>query len=181
MKPDYLKQTPILDFEHPEIQALVRTRQWKQLSEADRIHAIYDYVRNEIRFGYNASDEIPASQVLKDGYGQCNTKGTLFMALLRAVGIPCRFHGFTIYKALQRGAIPVWIYNLAAPPEIIHSWVEVQFQGRWLNMEGFILDDPYLHRLQAAFSDCTTFCGYGAAVTDLQNPPVVWTGGDTYI
>ncbi len=39
---------------------------------------------------------------MKDGYGQCNTKGTLFMALFRSVDIPCRFHGFTIDKKLQK-------------------------------------------------------------------------------
>mgnify|MGYP002241704325 CR=1 FL=1 len=48
----------------------------------------------------NVDDSIPASKVLKDGYGQCNTKGTLFMALLRACGVPCRIHGFTIDKKI---------------------------------------------------------------------------------
>jgi transglutaminase-like putative cysteine protease len=66
---------------------------------------VYDFVRNEIAFGYNAGDELPASAVLADGIGQCNTKATLLMALMRAVGIACRFHGFTIDKPLQKGAI----------------------------------------------------------------------------
>jgi hypothetical protein len=38
---------------------------------------------------------------------------TLLMALLRAMGVPCRFHGFTINKALQRGAITGVAYRLA--------------------------------------------------------------------
>ncbi len=44
-------------------------------SEYDRIGAAYDFVRNEILFGYNRTDAIPATEVLADGYGQCNTKG----------------------------------------------------------------------------------------------------------
>lgn len=64
-----------------------------------------NFVRDEVTFGYNASDDLPASRVLADHIGQCNTKGTLLMALLRAVGVACRFHRFTIDKALQKGAI----------------------------------------------------------------------------
>ena len=75
-------------------------------------------------FGYNQSDDIAASDVLADGYGQCNTKGNLLMALLRALAIPCRFHGFTIDQQLQKGAIPTYVFWLA-PKYIIHSWVEV--------------------------------------------------------
>ena len=97
--------SPILDVHHPNIQRLVLDRGWRSLEPSARIGAVYDFVRDEVAFGYNASDNLPASQVLSDRLGQCNTKGNLFMALLRAVDIPCRFHGFTIDKALQRGAI----------------------------------------------------------------------------
>lgn len=79
-------------------------------------------MRDEIAFGYNTQDDLPASRVLADGIGQCNTKGTLLMALLRAMDVPCRFHGFTIDKALQKGAITGLAYWLA-PRNIIHSWV----------------------------------------------------------
>ena len=79
----YLMETPMLDFSAPAIQALIEQRDWHLLGEFDRIRAIYNYVRDEILFGYNTDDSIPASTVLADGYGQCNTKGTLFMALLR--------------------------------------------------------------------------------------------------
>lgn len=99
---EYLKETQMLDYSHPNIQKLIYDKQWKQMIEFNRIQAIYNYVRDEILFGYNSDDYIPASKVLADGYGQCNTKGTLFMALLRACDIPCRIHGFTINKKLQK-------------------------------------------------------------------------------
>jgi len=118
--------------------------------------------------------------VLADGYGQCNTKGTLFMALLRALGVPCRLHGFTIDKRLQRGAV-TGVFYLLAPREILHSWVEVQLGGRWINLEGFILDRPYLSALQRRFACAGDFCGYGVATDDFRAPPVEWTGSDTFI
>ena len=99
-QPRLLLPTRLLDFTHPAIEGLVAQRGWRQLAPFERIGAVYDFVRNEIAFGYNEGDELPASRVLADGIGQGNTKSTLLMALLRAVGIPCRFHGFTIDKPL---------------------------------------------------------------------------------
>ena len=116
----YLKETQMLDFSHADIAKLIEARGWQKLAEFERIRAIYNYVRDEILFGYNTDDSIPASKVLADGFGQCNTKGTLFMALLRACGIPCRVHGFTIDKKLQKGAMTGFVYR-NAPENIFHS------------------------------------------------------------
>lgn len=91
-----IKETLILDYNSLVIQDLINSRQWKELNDVEKVKSIYNFVRDEIKFGYNSSDDIRASQVLKDGYGQCNTKSTLLMALLRAVNIPNRLHGFTI-------------------------------------------------------------------------------------
>ena len=134
-----------------------------------------------ILFGYNVDDSIPASRVLKDGYGQCNTKGTLFMALLRACGIPCRVHGFTIDKILQKGAMTGFVYR-KAPQHIFHSWVEVLLEERWYELAGFILDRAYLTHLQSINRNCTgAFCGYGVAVKDFQHPVIDFDRNNTYI
>ncbi|SEW35217.1 Transglutaminase-like superfamily protein [Aliiroseovarius sediminilitoris] len=170
----------LLDFDDDRIARLIADRGWRELDEFDRIGAIYDFVRNEIAFGYNQADDIPASQVLSDGYGQCNTKGTLFMALLRGVGIRCRLHGFAIHKGLQRGVVPELVYPLT-PKEILHSWVEIEFEHAWINLEGFILDDAFLNVLQASFPGTNSLCGYGVGTDCLSAPPVMWEGQDTYI
>lgn len=99
---EYLRETPMLNFSAVNIQQLISDRKWKEIDTFHRIKQIYNFVRDEILFGYNVDDSIPASKVLADGYGQCNTKGTLFMALLRGVNVPCRVHGFTIDKNFKR-------------------------------------------------------------------------------
>jgi len=180
MTQQFLSQTPLLDFQAGSIQKLIADRGWMTLSQADRIGAAYDFVRNEILFGYNSDDALPASKVFADGYGQCNTKGTLLMALLRALGVPCRFHGFTIDKRLQRGVVPELVYPLA-PANIIHSWVEVYHDGQWLELEGFILDAPVLASLQNAFPKRQSLCAYGAGTDCLERPNVEWNGTSTYI
>lgn len=178
---NYLKATAMVDFNHADIQQLVTQRAWKGLGTYAAIGAIYRFVRDEINFGYNQDDLLSASKVLQDGYGQCNTKGTLLMALFRAVGIPTRFHGFTIYNQLQKGAIPSYIFILA-PKRIIHSWVEVYYQDKWINLEGYIIDQPYLAQVQLGFKEqCQQFSGYGIATSCLSAPKIDWTGEDTYI
>ncbi|MGN0536451.1 MAG: transglutaminase family protein [Acutalibacteraceae bacterium] len=177
----YLKETVMLDFSNENIQQLLQKRKWRELDEYNRIKQIYNYVRDEIQFGYNTDDSIKASKVLSDGYGQCNTKGTLFMALLRGVGIPCRVHGFTIDKELQKGAMSGLVYK-NAPNNIFHSWVEVYLEGVWYELEGFILDKEYLSKLQSIHSECKgAFCGYGVAVKDFRNPVIDFERNNTYI
>lgn len=177
----YLLETRMLDYSNHRIQALVNEKKWEELDEFNRIKAVYNYVRDEILFGYNLDDNIAASKVLSDGYGQCNTKGTLFMALLRAVKIPCRVHGFTIDKELQKGAMTGLIYK-NAPRNVLHSWVEVFYDNTWYELEGFILDKAYLEKLQEINKDCEgAFCGYGVAVKDFKNPVIDWNGNNTYI
>ena len=175
-----LAASQLLDYRAPSIVRLTEDRSWRRLPQYDRIGALYDFVRNEIAFGYNRADNIPASEVLRDGYGQCNTKGTLLMALLRGVGITCRLRGFMIHKELQRGVVPDLIFPIA-PQEILHSWVEVEFDGKWINLEGFILDDKFLSVLQQNFSGTKSLCGFGAGTDCLDAPPVRWEGHDTYI
>ena len=181
MTEKYLNNTNIVNFEHKDIQSLIDQRRWKNLDNFNKIGAAYQFVKDEIFFGYNESDDIAASDVLADGYGQCNTKGNLLMALLRGLGIQCRFHGFTIDQQLQKGAIPSYVFWLA-PKYIIHSWVEVYFEGRWINLEGFILDEQYLSSLQQKFSQAKDdFCVYGVATKCFSSPNTNWCGQDTYI
>ena len=177
---DLTVTTPLLNYETPAIQSLIRDRGWRGLSQFDQIGALHDFVRNEIRFGYNLADTTKASQVLSDGYGQCNTKSVLMMALLRALGLPCKMHGFTITKSLQRGVVPELAYPIT-PQNIVHSWVEVWFDNRWVKLEGFILDDDVLSALQKQFPDRNSLCAFGAGTDTLQQPEVSWTGADTYI
>jgi hypothetical protein len=178
---DQLRSTGLLDLSDPSIQRLVEDRQWNTLAVPERIGAVYDYVRNEIEFGYNVDDDVPASKVLTDGYGQCNTKATLLMALLRAVDVPCRFHAATIHKRLQRGVATGLSYRLA-PDRILHSWVEVLLDNRWTRLEGVILDERYLAGLREHLDQRSgPLLGYGAGTNDLADPPVEWNGCDTEI
>lgn len=81
--PHLPEPTALLEYSHSSLETFIEARNWRLLAEWECIGAIYTYVRDEIGFGYNLADDLPASQVLADAIGQCNTKETLLMALLR--------------------------------------------------------------------------------------------------
>jgi hypothetical protein len=177
----YLRQTPILDYNSKEIKELIDKLLVDIKDTEGKTEKIYYFVKDEIKFGYNESDDIPASKILKDGYGQCNTKTSLFMALVRAVEIPCRAHFFKINKRVQKGVFPSHIYNRHLKEEIIHSWPEVYLKDKWIVLEGVILDKDYLWQIKNRFNTEKGFEGYGVSVKDLSNSSSEWTGDNTYI
>ena len=115
----------MLDYNSPVIRELIAERKWNELDEFNKIKRIYNFVRDEIKFGF-------------------------------------------VYAN--------------APQNIFHSWVEVFYSDSWYELEAFILDIEYLTKLQKINSECTgSFCGYGVAVSDFQNPVIEWNGNHTYI
>jgi hypothetical protein len=177
----HLRPTPLLDIEDPQIHHLVAEQGWLDLAPAERIEAVYTYVRDRIHFGYSEADAVPASRVMAAGYGQCNTKTIALMALLRAVGVPCRFHAAVVDRRVQRGIVPAVVY-LLTPRVLAHSWAEVWSDGRWVGLEGVILDQQYLAGLCAGpAAGATEFLGYAVATTNLTSPAIEWTGCATAI
>lgn len=181
MDKKYLEKTPMLDYQAESIQSLIKQRRWTQLDDYHKIQSIYEFVQNEILFGYNRSDLLTAREVLQDGYGQCNTKATLLMALLRGVAIPCRLHGSEVSKHFQRG-VTTGLIAAAAPETIVHTWAEVWYNGKWVALEGVITDQQYIDAVRAAFSDWEgEFRKYAIAVANLAQLELCWKGVDTFV
>ena len=171
----------MLNYDAQELVDLIAAQKWNDLDEYGKIGAIYDYVQNKIVLGYNKYDDLTATQVLKDGYGQCNTKATLLMALLRAVGIPCRLHGSKVTKVFQRSLMPKVMAKLA-PLYIVHTWAEVLYNGEWLCLEGVITDKAYIAGLQKLHPDHVgKFFDYAVAVEDFADLHIDWKGENTTV
>ena len=181
MDMQFLEETKMLNYQSAGIQKLICEKRWGELSEYEKIKAIYGFVQNEIPLGYNRNDTLTAEQVLMDGYGQCNTKATLLMALLRGVNIPCRIHGFEVAKDFQHGAT-TGIIEALAPDKIVHTWAEVYYKGQWLALEGVITDNQYLEAVKAKYSHVQDeFMKFAIATKDFQKISVDWNENSTYI
>lgn len=66
----YLQETKMLDFNHSSIQRLIEEKQWLKYDSFQKIKKIYNFVRDNIVFGYNTDDNLKASEVLNDTYIQ---------------------------------------------------------------------------------------------------------------
>jgi hypothetical protein len=177
-----LEPSPLLDYAHPSIEQLIVNRGWNLIEdEAELIKGIYLFVRDEIAYGYTKSFAIPASQVLCCKCGNGITKSTLFMALLRAVGIPCRFQAMTMSKVIFRGLLSGLTYKIADKSPF-RARVELQFKGKWYPVEGYIIDSPYMLKLQQRFvNQKGSFYGYGIAALDFKNPDNLWNGNHIFV
>ena len=157
MENRYLRKTRMLDYDNESIKNLVKEHGWEALDEYQKIGAIYDFVRNDILFGYNRSDLLSADEVLTDGYGQCNTKATLLMTLLRAVGIPSRLHGSEVDKHFQEGVITDEPYMLS---------VKKQYIGHKGSFAHCAISVPDLKDLSLEWKGSDIFVQNGSVVKD---------------
>jgi hypothetical protein len=135
----FLTATPYINTGHAEVLAAAQRATTGARNEIERAIRLHDLVR-DIPFGWApAFDEQTASDVLACDIGFCNTKSTLFVALLRATGIPARIHFVSINRRSLRGLI--------TPPSayVDHSYTEVLLDGRWVATDSYNVD-PALHR-----------------------------------
>ncbi len=94
----------LADFDDPIVQMKAEELTTDATSDRERIENIFHHVRDDIVFAFpEHGDLITASDTIRLGVGQCNTKSTLFLALCRAVGIPARVHYSLISRDIQKG------------------------------------------------------------------------------
>ncbi|PPD16840.1 MAG: hypothetical protein CTY25_00545 [Methylobacterium sp.] len=153
---DLLQPTTLVDSEHPLIRDRARTITTGLKSDRERALAIFRFVRDDIRFGFaGAFWRQKASDVLATGYGFCNTKSTLFVALLRAAGIPARPVFVDIDAGILRGFLdPGTAY-------VDHSYTEVELEGRWIATDSYIIDAPLFRNARARLAAEGRALGYG--------------------
>lgn len=87
----WLRATRFIDRDDPLIVETARSVTAGQSDDTAKALALFDHVRDQTPFGFAAGFwNQSASAVLRAGRGYCNTKSTLFVALLRATGVPAR-------------------------------------------------------------------------------------------
>lgn len=132
---EYLKATDYIDSQHPSIQALAHKLTHGVSSGQQKAIAIHNYVRDEVLFGFTAQFyRMKASEVLAAGKGFGNTKGTLFIALLRAAGIPARAHFVSLDKSILDP------FMMPPVPYLDHSYTEVWLDNCWVKVDSYIVD-----------------------------------------
>ena len=131
----YLQPTNVINSDDPLIRDAVAKLTSDEMSDVQKAVRIHDFVRDQILFGWQgAFYEVRASEVLEAGVGYCNTKSTLFVALLRAAKIPARQHCVDVDARILSGLID------PGTPYVDHSFTEVHLDGSWIRTDSYIVD-----------------------------------------
>lgn len=115
----YLLPTQNIESDNPEIIALASSLVAGQDDEYYAVFEIFNWVRDNINYSLNTltkSTSQPASWVLENRYGVCDELNSLFISLVRGVGIPARYMSglaFTNYNDMNKWGA--------------HGWAEVYF------------------------------------------------------
>ena len=158
-----MKSVIYSDYDNPVV--IEKAKELTQNAETieEKLNALFLYVRDGILFGFNKEgDFIKASEIIKKGIGQCNNKAVLFLALVRALDFKARIHFSTIDIEIQYGIFPWWALAIF-PKYISHSWVEVYYKGRWVNIDAFINDEYFYNAGKSLLRKQKRKLGYSIA------------------
>ena len=133
----------LADATHPAVRDAAARLAEGCASPRQQLERFVLFVRDDIRFGFPPDGDLTAaSGTLALGIGQCNTKGTLLLALCRAAGIPARLHFAPIRRSIQRG-LYTGVWYLLLPRHLSHAWLEVSIDGRWRPVDAYINDTRF--------------------------------------
>lgn len=157
---DCLKATRYIDADHQTILDIAARLTDGLSGDVAKAIALFKFVRDAIAFGFARGFwDMPASEVLRVGRGYCNTKSTLFVALLRAAGIPARQVFVDIDAHVLSGLInPGTTY-------VDHSYVDVFLDGAWRSTDAYIVDRPLFQAAQARIVASGDLLGFGVHAT----------------
>lgn len=116
---------------------------------------VHDYLKS-MPFGcFVSHGHVTAGEVLKSGRGDCHTKGTLFVALLRSSGVPARLRFVSMSGAFLRGIID------SGSVCITHAIGEAYLEGRWVQSDTYVADDALEAQALTLLQQEGQVLGYG--------------------
>ncbi len=161
-----------IDAPHPTIIDVLEKITLKTATARENAVLVHDYVREQVKFGFNRYfDAAPPEFTLSCGIGHCNTKSRLMVVLLKRLGLEAYQHFVVIPKEILAGAIPPAQFCMISA-EISHSFVDVNIEGTWCQIDSFIIDTPYLQGAKARLAEEGKMTGYGVRL-DSEN---TWDG-----
>lgn len=162
----WLGSTRLLDLDDPKLR--IGAMRVTQLATSDTQKAVFvhDFVK-ALPFGCVAAfDHVPAAGVLRAGRGDCHTKGTLFVAMLRSVGVPARLRFVLLSSNFLKGIIDI------PQGQITHAVAEVHLKGNWVQTDTYVPDEPFETRALTLLKERNELVGLGVHLHALRH----WDG-----
>jgi hypothetical protein len=125
----YLRPTDMCNFDYGPVRKVANKVTKDATTEYQAITAVHEFVA-ALPLGFD-SENWPAHKILRAQRGQCNTKTTLFITLLRCAGVACRVRAWKIHKEAHKDHFPALIYAFT-PKETLFTYPEVYYKDKWM-------------------------------------------------
>lgn len=129
----YLSPTKFCDLEHESIRAVAVKLADGIDDVAELARRAFYFVRDGIVYTAGLTPDC-ASETLARGSGSCSNKANLFVAILRAAGIPSGFH-FMIVKAGYQGPTISGRWLRFMGKRSLHVFPAALLNGRWVRCD----------------------------------------------
>lgn len=151
----WLADTPLLQHDHPKIRLTAKKLTQLRRTPREQAIACFQFLR-AMPFGcLPDSTGTSAIAVLRANRGDCHTKTTLMVALLRSLGIPSRMRFVTMRPDFLRG-----IADLGGEP-IEHAYTEVLLDSEWVALDAYVVDPRLAVAAKARLKEEDRALGYG--------------------
>lgn len=163
-----MRETQQLDISSPKVRILANQLTQQLDTHRSKAVAIHDHVKT-LPFGCVAQFlHAKASDVIRTGYGDCHTKGVLFVALLRAVSVPARLRFVTLPTRFLDGVIDTGSRTMT------HAIAEVYLDTRWYQTDTYVVDGALSREARELLHATNSQQGYGVHLQGDQD----WNGFD---
>jgi hypothetical protein len=159
---EFASSTEFCDCDNMEIMQKAEELAKDASSPKEAAMKIFNYVR-DFPFAVSRLDK-KASKTLKEKKGYCVTKTNLQVALLRAAGIPARYHQVVLDKAVIKGIVSDSFYAKQEDTIWYHPWCECYLSGRWIACDLYLDKDTYNSAIKQGI------------LTQEQMPSIDWDG-----
>ncbi len=159
----YLTPSKMSDCDHPSMKRMAQEIATGAENPTQAALRVFRYVRDEIAFNATLDIFLKASQAIERSTMDYCNKINIHASLLRAIGIPARFHMVRVRKEMLEHIVPGFLYR-HLPNPVGHFWCECHLNGRWTACEALF---------DASFYEGMLRVGY---LTKGQVPTIDWDG-----
>ncbi|MEJ6021807.1 transglutaminase-like domain-containing protein [Ramlibacter sp. PS4R-6] len=168
---DWMESTQLADLHDTKLRLKAQSLTQLCRSEREKVLTIYGAVKR-IPFAKPVKLRLrTAHEVLRAKRADAEDKATLFLALLRTVGVPARLRYVELHGDILRGLTNA-IASAGRP--VMEAWLD----GRWRCTDTYIFDAQYVAAARARLRAQTWDWGYGLH----RRGDSLWDGiGDAYL
>jgi hypothetical protein len=142
----FIRPTKLADFDYGPVKKVANELVREAKTDYQAIHACWEYVAS-LPTGFDLETS-KASKILRAQRGMCNTKTTLFVALLRCAGVPCQVHAWRVHKVVHKEHMPGIIYSFT-PKKTLFTYPEVYYKEKWM-----LLSEALYGRAKTEWESC---------------------------